>query len=112
MFETRNNGFWITFDNGFRVSVQFGYSNYCENRDDTVTTHTMCKNAEIAVFDPKEDFVPLGNRYSVREGISSVDVDNVFGWVSPEEVAGLLMIVSTLKSGDVFTYGNPLIFRG
>lgn len=28
---TMNKGFHITFDNGWTVSVQFGFGNYCDN---------------------------------------------------------------------------------
>lgn len=29
----RSRGFWLTFENGWTLSVQFGSGNYCANRD-------------------------------------------------------------------------------
>jgi hypothetical protein len=28
---TNNKGFQMTFENGWTISVQFGYGNYCDN---------------------------------------------------------------------------------
>jgi hypothetical protein len=28
---TENKGFQMTFENGWTISVQFGYGNYCDN---------------------------------------------------------------------------------
>jgi hypothetical protein len=43
-------GFYVTFDNGYSVSTQFGEFNYCDKEG---------SDAEIAIFDPKGNFVRL-----------------------------------------------------
>lgn len=93
-------GFHITFNNGFIVSVQWGFGNYCENRRNM--NELTSKDAEIAVFAPAGGFVPL-----MDDGY----VDDVAGWVTPDQVKDLMNIVATLGSDDVFTKDNPLKFR-
>ena len=54
---TGKKGFHITFENGYKVSVQFGPGNYCENygreigKDDEVAGSEGSATAECAVFD-------------------------------------------------------------
>lgn len=93
-------GFRVTFNNGFVVSVQWGFGNYCENRRNM--EGTTSKDAEVAVLDPAGGFVPL-----MDQGY----VDDIAGWVSPEECANLMNIVSNLKKNDVFFKNSPLKFR-
>ena len=53
---THNKGFQMTFDNGFRLSVQWGVGNYCQRKSDLQFGDEMKGNfwestsAEIAVF--------------------------------------------------------------
>lgn len=53
---TRNQGFHITFPNGWTVSVQFGPGNYCQERYSTLEPHRLdiweCSDAEVAVRPP------------------------------------------------------------
>jgi len=51
-------GFQITFENGWTVSVQFGYGNYCDNRDQRPVGGNgyradapKSRDAEIAAWD-------------------------------------------------------------
>lgn len=53
-----NKGFHITFDNGWTVSVQWGRSNYCDNKtydNDTVISNS-CPNAEVWAWNNKRNF--------------------------------------------------------
>jgi hypothetical protein len=84
---TLQKGLQMTFENGYTVSIQFGYGNYC----DTTETELMANksiieanNAEIAVWDEDGEFIQM-------EGWS----DSVKGWVSPEDVADF---ISEVKS--------------
>ena len=89
---TRNKGFGMTFDNGFTISVQWGIENYCEHRNldiDLKIYHTPEKenrwesrNAEIAVFDKEGEMIQVG------------EYDHVIGWLTPNEVAKAIEIVS------------------
>ena len=99
---TRGKGFVMTFANGWTISVQFGTSNYCENRSlhgydvppgESLDTYLVrrereagekgCANAEIAVWDHEKRWASFG-------------YDNVSGWLSPDDVAEAIGIVSNL----------------
>lgn len=98
--EPWDTGLWVTFKNGFMVSIQWGFGMYCENRRDM--KRLVSCDAEIAVFDPAKGFVPLmDNGY----------VDDIAGWVTPEEVKDLMYVVANLNSDDVFDKTQPLKFR-
>ena len=95
-----NRGFQIKFSNGYKISVQFGPMNYCEKRSFSCKTedsraplrpgneHWESPNAEIAIFDPSENFLPIGNG------------DDVVGWVSPDKVGNIIGYVSSVKVPD------------
>ena len=95
---TQNKGFGITFQNGFTISVQWGTENYCEHRNLDIDFEDLpnpkeenrweSRNAEIAVFDKDGEMVSVGER------------DAVIGWLTPNEVAKAIEIVSI----TMFTY--------
>ena len=81
-FNSNNNkGFSMVFENGWTISVQFGYGNYCQNnhhpngfyfsKNQDVTTS---EDAEIAIWDNE------GNWYNFG-------LDTVKGYCSTNEVA-------------------------
>ena len=85
---TQNKGFGITFQNGFTISVQWGTMNYCEKKnlgadgdEEMKTKRWESRTAEIAVFNDK-GIVPVGEN------------DDVIGWLTPNEVAIAIEIVS------------------
>jgi hypothetical protein len=83
---TDGRGFQMTFENGWTVSVQFGFGNYCENQYDS-STSAMCSkgysgnvessSAEIAAWDRNGQWYDFGN-------------DKVKGWVKADEVADFI----------------------
>jgi len=75
----QDKGFFIRFNNGYEVSVQFGTYNYSDNGQTT---------AEVAVFDPEGDLVKLGEH------------DEVLGRVPPERVAELIFEYSLIKKEE------------
>ena len=84
---TQNKGFGITFQNGFGVSVQWGTGNYCEKKnigadgdEEMKTKRWESRTAEIAVYKDKK-FIDIGE-------------DTVIGWLTPNEVAKVIEIVS------------------
>jgi hypothetical protein len=91
--ETLNtNGFHITFENGWTVSVQFGKYNYCSNRSFTSMGETKgdtnsCPNAEIAAFD-KDGTWHRGEGWD----------DDVYGWADPAYVLSFMNEVAALPS--------------
>ena len=68
------NGFSITFDNGYTISVQFGKANYSNGS----TT------AEVAAWSKDGTWYKLGAN------------DNVIGWQTADEVADLIQKVKNL----------------
>ena len=83
MFTKTENGFRITCENGYAVSVQFGFGNYCSNRSgDSNDSQT----AEIAVLDGNGEFVALS------------EYDDVAGYQS---VADFVRILSLVSSGRI-----------
>jgi len=84
-------GFQVKFENGYTVSVMFGAGNYCEhhhnddvaptlNSDATIKVWQQHKSidAEIAVFDPDNNFV------SGFPGCN--ENDQIKGWITPAEM--------------------------
>jgi hypothetical protein len=96
---THNKGFQMTFDNGFRLSVQWGIGNYCQRKSDGMFGDEMkddfweSTSAEIAVFDDKVgESSPMVN---LNGGM-----DMVCGWLSTDQVAKVIAIVSSATTAD------------
>jgi hypothetical protein len=91
---TCGKGFQMTFANGYTISVQFGYTNYCDNRDLDAVAETVaqlsdkvgsssCRNAEFLAWDS-------ANR----------DVFVADGWLTPDQVfAKIAEIVALPRKG-------------
>ena len=84
---TQGKGFSMTFANGNTVSVQFGFGNYCENREklSMVEAHegldVLSKNAEVAAWDSSNNWYDFGD-------------DTVRGWLSPDNVSSFVKFVA------------------
>lgn len=80
-------GFQITLANGYKVSVQWGAGNYCENYsirfEDFTVTAPNSATAETAIIAPDGSFV----RYKG---------DDVQGWQTPEDVIATLAYAASL----------------
>jgi hypothetical protein len=79
MFIKTQNGFRITCENGYSISVQFGLGNYCSNRSGDSNTSS---DAEIAVLDGNGEFVALS------------EYDDVVGYQSVNDFVRILNLVS------------------
>ena len=87
-------GFSITFENGWTVSIQFGGTNYCSLKNlDYESLSEISKfpshqseDAEIAVFNDKGEWAT--HRMYAELG------DDVKGYVGPNEIADLLYSVA------------------
>lgn len=81
---TSSGGFFMTFANGYTVSVQFSEYNYSDSGK---------TDAEVAVWHNS------GNQNFIEPKLwKSVSIDNhdqVAGWVSPEDVAKIIHEFST-----------------
>jgi len=84
---TQGKGFSMVFDNGNTVSVQFGFGNYCENRDKLellnapATLDALSKDAEVAAWDSKNNWYDFGD-------------DTVRGWLSANKVSSFISFVA------------------
>lgn len=72
----RNKGFKMVFENGWTISVQFGYGNYCSHRNHENQSEVIheCPDAEIAIWDASGKWYNFGS-------------DTVKGYCSADEVA-------------------------
>ena len=95
MFDiTHGKGFHMTFDNGFKASVQWGFGNYCDNRsmlqhDFEGKTAPASSTAEVAAFTPSGEFVAMSNG------------DDVMGHLNANEVLAFLNAVAGLSVDSV-----------
>ena len=88
-------GFSMTFKNGWEISVQFGSSHYCSNRDNN-NSRRRSGTAEVAIFSPN------GAWWSYDEKLDNVvkpPIDNptdsfVNGWLTTDQVASIINIIS------------------
>ena len=102
MFRTNSNkGFFMEFENGFGISVQWGIMNYCS-----------AKNLNEFAFDVDTEM--KGNSKGFRNAwesntveiavfkgekmISVGDGDQVIGWLATDDVAKVIEIVSKYKT--------------
>lgn len=77
------NGFQMTFENGWTVSVQFGKFNYADLEPNTPSS---AYTAEIAAWDA------TGNWFEFSDG------DKVKGHCTPDKVAEFIHQISTYPS--------------
>jgi len=90
---TSNFGYHIKFVNGATVSVQYGYGNYCENRDDflcdkgddTSRFTGEFETAEVAAWDE------TGEMFKLSSG------DTVLGWQTPEQVEAFALKTAAMN---------------
>ncbi len=77
---TRGKGMQMTFANGYTISVQWGFGNYCDNHHKEVAPGDgyRSNDAECAVWDERGEFVRLSEH------------DDVRGWMSADDVARLI----------------------
>jgi len=96
---TQGKGFSIQFENGYKISVQFGTMNYCNNASkdysdlQTYKKIYKCEDAEIAIF-KGDEFIRLP--LELRFDESDFAYDDVIGHCSADKVAHYINIISTL----------------
>jgi len=85
-----NKGFQLSFANGYTISVQYGPGNYCNRRSMDWNSPMRgdsweAESAEIAAWQTEsETWVKLS------------EYDDVIGYLSADEVANAIQIISTL----------------
>jgi len=83
--DDHNNGFQMTFKNGWTVSVQFSWCNYCSNQHKRHHQIFSSSDAEIAAWDEN------GVRYRFDES------NTVKGWCKPDEVADFIVQIAAIE---------------
>jgi len=89
-FSTRNEGFQVSFPNGYTVSIGTGSMHYCENHSlggPIVNKPRESKDCEIAVIHNEDT--------ENRKYVLSNDVE---GYVTPLQFARLIEYVSSLPA--------------
>lgn len=71
------NAFRITFDNGYSISLRWGVNNYCESYGKENDKFLKSKDTEVAVFNPRGEFVYLAEYDNVLENQSSEQVAEI-----------------------------------
>lgn len=88
----RHNGFQMTFENGWTISVQWTWMNYCDRQlsleasdpaDRRKEPFSKSPNAEIAMWDENGKWYDFGG-------------DQVRGWVTPDEVVEWMNLCRSL----------------
>jgi hypothetical protein len=104
--QSLNNGFTMTFENGYTVSVAWGWGNYCDSRHkhlvsfgptDRLPSYSStefyeCKTAEVAVWNRDGTFLTPDGKLG----------GDVLPYRTPEEVASFLSEVASWKSNKEF----------
>ena len=98
MIQTLTRHFWITFDNGYQISVFNGYGSYSENHfnyelikdKNTSLNGIPSKDCEVAVI-----YKPSG-KFATRTFIEDIE-DDVKGYVSVDELVDLINKVKNYK---------------
>ena len=104
---THNKGFQMTFENGFRISVQWGVGNYCQKKDDGEYGDSMktdfweSTSAEIAVFGKDGEFINIsGYELEKEDGTVKKVNDVVSGWLSADTVAKCITLVQSATTEE------------
>lgn len=103
-----NQGFQLKFDNGYYVSCQFGWFNYCSRRKwdspvyGTVEGRVTSEDCEIAVVNStikgsaKDAFVT--GRIIEELGLDISNDGMVAGYVNADDVAKIISYVQSLEA--------------
>lgn len=91
---TNQKGFQLTFENGWTVSIQFGFGNYCANYDDPIINNEyvkahQCPDAEIAAWDKDKNWYQFTND------------DQVSGYHSADSVARFIEHIRLMPASDL-----------
>lgn len=96
-------GFVMTFDNGYTISIMWGWSNYCSHRDLNKaienreaapdTTHT----AEVAAWDENGKWLEEWPEYISKNSSDKM----VIGWSDANMIADTIAYVAGLKKSAI-----------
>lgn len=97
-----NHGFILTFENGLVISVEFGYSNCCDNFNEQMyrygTRPARSENAEVAIYNKEDARNGLHLRFInpycfIQEDRFNCPYEGILCYVTTDEVARLIYAV-------------------
>lgn len=96
---TENKGFQMTFENGFTISVQWGYFNYCSNKAFHHDYHEERKHSMFGAYSAE---IAVWHKDSAREflQIDGCVWGQVIGYLSTDEVATWITKVANAKTKE------------
>ena len=96
MIQTDKGHFWLTFENGYKISVFNGFGSYSENH---FKTEVLC-TPEFASVDSKDCEIAIihDNIFCTSKFIETDD--DVKGWVNADELADVIYKVKNFKGDD------------
>jgi hypothetical protein len=87
------NGFVMSFDNGWSISVQWGKGNYSSNRmAKDAATRKSAATAEVAIYDSTNTIVDANEML----GLSTDGLTKVVGWMDADSVVDLMSHIKKL----------------
>ena len=111
MFRTNSNkGFFMEFENGFGISVQWGIMNYCSAKN---TSESECNYMDLVDMEMKGNSKGFRNAWEsntaeiavFKGGVGKCDImmsvgngEKVIGWLATDDVAKVIEIVSKYKT--------------
>ena len=84
---TKNSGFHMTFENGWTVSVQFGFGTYSDNKKEDPFSFDTKKSstAEIAAWNKDDIWYEFDDGDNVRGYVSANDVLDFMNMIANKE---------------------------
>lgn len=103
---TMRKGFYMTFENGLTVSVQWGAGNYCDNHFPEDNNFSCSKDAkssdaEVAAVIYKGEFLDPC-KFTNDPKVNSDGF--VSGFLTPEQVAEILYNASTMEEATLLLW--------
>lgn len=93
-FKLYRDGFVMTFDNGYSVSVRWGTHNYADYLANNDQDRPVSLTAEVAILLPSNSTFDFGKFYHLDGYYMYYGDDDVLSNCSAEEVANILKEVS------------------
>ena len=73
----------FTFENGWSISIIYGSMCYCDCRD-SKTPVESCPTGEIAILNPKGEFVSFKGGDTVRGYSTADEIANIIHWTASQ----------------------------
>ena len=103
-----DRGFRLTLPNGYTLSIQYGFGNYCERRsahpgdsEEPEPYSIESRDFELAVFYPDEKFKSIDKSF-----VQLTEHDAVMGYIPFSLLGDIIAMISRWPSGDLPTDPN------